>query len=134
MQIVLLIGMLAFVYLVFLRPQQKRLNQQKSLVSSVEVGDEVVTAGGIVGQVIDLDEEYMTLEVCPDVEIKFLKIALSRKISSSQDFPTQSSDPKDEEVIEANFDDEHLPSEVESDPKDEIVELNPTIDPEHKEP
>lgn len=135
MQFVLLIGTLAFAYLVFLRPQQKRVNQQRNLVSSVEVEDEVVTVGGIVGKVVSLDEEYITLEICPEVNVKFLKIAINKKISSSEEFLIDSANtnPKEQDEVEATFDDKNINSEVDLNTKDEIIGQNPIIiNPDNK--
>lgn len=81
----LLIGM----YLLLVRPQQRRLQAQREMVASIAVGDEVVTAGGIIGTVRVLTDERMFLEVADGVELTVLRGAVSRKI-----------DPVTNEVLE----------------------------------
>jgi len=65
--------------------QQRRQRQQRSLIESVEVGDELMTIGGIFGTVQELDDESVTVEVAPNVEIRFVKSAISRKLVYDDD-------------------------------------------------
>ncbi len=57
------IGILIFFYFLFLRPQQKRAKEQKQLLASLTKGVEVVTSSGILGKVVDFDENFVKLEV-----------------------------------------------------------------------
>ena len=50
------------VYFLFLRPQQQRARRQREQMSSVEVGDEVLTAGGIIGTVIEAQPDRLVIE------------------------------------------------------------------------
>ncbi len=77
----LLVGM----YLLLVRPQQKRLQAQRAMVASIAVGDEIVTAGGIIGTVRVLTDDRMFLEVADGVEIRVLRGAVSRKIDPATD-------------------------------------------------
>lgn len=72
----LMVGM----YLLLVRPQQKRLRAQRALIDSIAVGDEVVSAGGIVGVVRVLADEQVFLEVAEGVELRLVRSAISRKI------------------------------------------------------
>ena len=81
----LLLGM----YFLLVRPQQKRVKAQRDLIASISVGDEVVSAGGIVGTVRVLTDDRVFLEVAPGVELRILRGAISRKI-----------DPATAEVLE----------------------------------
>lgn len=72
----LMVGM----YLLLVRPQQKRLKAQRDLIASIQVGDEVVTAGGLIGTVRVLTDDRIFLEVSDGVEIKVLRGAISRTI------------------------------------------------------
>jgi preprotein translocase subunit YajC len=67
------------VYLLLLRPQQQRVRRQRELVRSVDVGDEVVTAGGMIGRVVELSDDRAWIEVADDVVIEILRIAINRK-------------------------------------------------------
>jgi preprotein translocase subunit YajC len=69
------------VYFLMLRPQQQRVARQRELVNSIQVGDEVVTAGGIVARVRWLDDDRVKLEVSPGVEITLLRGAVAQRLS-----------------------------------------------------
>ena len=64
-------------YFLLIRPQQKRAKETKAMLSALQKGDEVVTAGGIVGKVSKLTDAYATVEVAPNVEITVQRSAIS---------------------------------------------------------
>jgi preprotein translocase subunit YajC len=68
--IVMLVIMFAIFYLLLIRPQQKRAKQHKELVENLKTGDQVVSAGGIHGKVVAVQEDIVTLEVASNVRIK----------------------------------------------------------------
>jgi preprotein translocase subunit YajC len=78
--LVLIVG-----YLLLVRPQQQRVRRQQELLSSVRVGDEVVTAGGMVGRVVSLDEERVWLELAPGMTVQFLRQAIARRVEVPAD-------------------------------------------------
>lgn len=57
------LGILLFFYLLFLRPQAKRAKEKKEMVATMAKGAEVVTTGGILGKVVDMDDNFLKLEV-----------------------------------------------------------------------
>lgn len=57
------IGVLLFFYVLFLRPQSKRAKEKKDMVAKLTKGAEVVTAGGILGKVVELDDNFVKIEV-----------------------------------------------------------------------
>jgi len=65
-------------YLLLIRPQQKRTKEHKNMVQSITVGDDVVTIGGMHGRVADLTEETMDLEVTDDIILRFQRSSLAR--------------------------------------------------------
>jgi preprotein translocase subunit YajC len=67
-------------YFLLIRPQQRRTRAQRDLLSSLDVGDEVVTIGGMHGVIRSFDDETVTLEVSPGVDLKFLRGAIARKL------------------------------------------------------
>lgn len=84
----------AVFYFLLIRPQEKRRRQQESLVSSVKIGEEVLTTSGMFGKVTKINDSDNTVyvEVAKDVEIKFLKNSIADVISRSKnDLPD---DPK----------------------------------------
>ncbi len=56
-------------YFLLVRPQTKRAKEQKKLLGSIAVGDEVMTAGGIIGKVVRLKDNYVVLAIAKGVEI-----------------------------------------------------------------
>jgi len=64
-------------YFLLIRPQQKRAKETKAMLAALQKGDEVVTAGGIVGKVSKLDEGYATVTVAPNVDITVQRSAIS---------------------------------------------------------
>ena len=71
--------MVAIFYFLLIRPQQRRVRQQRELVESLDVGDEVITIGGILGTIRSLDDDEVRLEVSPGTEIRMVKSAVARK-------------------------------------------------------
>ena len=63
-------------YFLILRPQQKRAKEQKSMIEALQKGDEVVAAGGLVGRVAKVDENYVAVEVASGVTIQVQKSAV----------------------------------------------------------
>jgi preprotein translocase subunit YajC len=64
-------------YFLLIRPQQKRQKAHTALVASLSTGDEVLTAGGILGKVTAVSELYATLKIADNVEIKIQKSTVS---------------------------------------------------------
>ena len=73
MNIIPLIFMFAIFYFLLIRPQQKKAKEHRALIESLKKGDQVITAAGIHGKVTALDENVITLEVAPGVNIKISK-------------------------------------------------------------
>ena len=66
----MLVAMFAIFYFLLIRPQQKRAKQHKELISAIKAGDQVVTAGGIHGKVISVEDTTVALEIATGVKIK----------------------------------------------------------------
>lgn len=64
-------------YFLLIRPQQKRQKAHTQLVAGLSVGDEVVTAGGLLGKITSVSEHYATLQIANNVEIKIQKSTVS---------------------------------------------------------
>ena len=64
-------------YFMLIRPQQKRQKAHNKLVSELSTGDEVLTAGGILGKVTGVSEHYATLKISDNVEVKVQKTTVS---------------------------------------------------------
>lgn len=71
---------LVALYLLLIRPQQKRQKQHQQLIGSLSVGDDVVTVGGLHGRVVALTDETMDLEVTDDVVMRFQRSSLAKVV------------------------------------------------------
>lgn len=72
-----IILMFVVLYFLMIRPQMKRQKEQKAMIEALAKGDEVVTAGGILGRVVKVSEAYVTLEVADGTEMLVQKAAIS---------------------------------------------------------
>jgi preprotein translocase subunit YajC len=72
-----LIILFAVFYFLLIRPQSKRAKEHKNMVANLAKGDEVVTNGGILGTITDLDDNYATLKIADNVEIKVQRPSIS---------------------------------------------------------
>ncbi len=64
-------------YFLLIRPQSKRQKEHKSMIESIQKGDEVVTSGGILGKVTKVTDNFIVLNVASNVEMKFQKHAVT---------------------------------------------------------
>ncbi|HUG78045.1 MAG TPA: preprotein translocase subunit YajC [Burkholderiales bacterium] len=71
-----IILMFVLLYFLMIRPQMKRAKEQKRMIEALQKGDEVVTAGGVVGRISKLGEQYLTLEIAPSTEIVVQRTAV----------------------------------------------------------
>ena len=97
--IFLALMMVAF-YFLLIRPQQRRMRQQRSLMASLAVGDEVVTLGGMYGVIRAIDDEEVTLEIAEGIDARFLRSAISRKVSYDEGPYENESEEEEEEAGE----------------------------------
>lgn len=64
-------------YFMLIRPQMKRAKEQRTMIAALAKGDEVLTNGGLLGRVEDIAEQFVTLEIAPNVTVKLQKQAIS---------------------------------------------------------
>ncbi len=77
--IVLIVLMLVAMYFIMIRPQRKQEKETQAMRNNLQVGDEIVTIGGVVGIIISITEETITIISSRDkTRIQFLKSAVSR--------------------------------------------------------
>ena len=94
MEFILPLLLFAAMYFLLIRPQQARARAQRQLVTSLSAGDRVVTAGGMIGTIRVLTDHELTVEVAPGVELKVLRVAVSRRYD---DEPTLEEEPLEPE-------------------------------------
>lgn len=69
-------GFLLIMYFFMIRPQQKRAKEHQAFLASLKSGDEIVTAGGIIGRVKSVADGFVSVEVAGNTVIKVLKSAI----------------------------------------------------------
>jgi preprotein translocase subunit YajC len=74
--ILLIVAMFGVMYFLMIRPQMKRAKEHKTMVESLQKGDEVITAGGILGRITKVDDQYVTVAIAASVEIQAQRAAI----------------------------------------------------------
>ena len=64
-------------YFVLIRPQTKKQKEHQEMINALEVGNEVVTAGGILGKIQEMNENYVQLEISENITIKIQRQTIS---------------------------------------------------------
>ena len=64
-----IILMFVLLYFLMIRPQMKRAKEMRAMVDALQKGDEVVAAGGLVGRIVELSDQYATLEIAPQTNV-----------------------------------------------------------------
>lgn len=83
--IIMLLAMFAIFYFLLIRPQQKRAKQHKEMIEALKSGDQVITAGGIHGKVVAVQDNVVTLEIAAGVRIKVNRISIAATGSSTDE-------------------------------------------------
>jgi preprotein translocase subunit YajC len=73
-----MIAIFVVFYFLLIRPQQKKQKEVRAMLESLSKGDEVVTAGGVVGRVAKLSDQYATIEIAPNTEIVVQRAAIAQ--------------------------------------------------------
>jgi len=77
MSLLFFVGMIVIFYFLLIRPQQKRAKEHRKMVEAIGKDDEVVTNGGILGKIVELGEQYITVEIAENVKVRIQRNAIS---------------------------------------------------------
>ena len=72
------IFILVLMYFILIRPQYKKLKEHKQMLTELKVGDEISTAGGLLGKIIKVGESYIQLKISDNVDIKLQKSSVNK--------------------------------------------------------
>jgi preprotein translocase subunit YajC len=94
-------------YLLFIRPQQRRNREIQAMQSRLGPGDEVMTGSGIYGTVTEIDEANGTvdLEISPEVVVRFARGAIARVVTQSAQGDHAEAEPEDDADLETDVND-----------------------------
>ena len=73
----LLFGYMILIYFLMIRPENKRRKTHQEMLASLDLGNEVVTAGGILGKVSKISDQYIELSISDNTKIKVQKTSIS---------------------------------------------------------
>ncbi len=71
-----IILMFVLLYFLMIRPQMKRAKEHKAMVDALQKGDEVITAGGVLGRITKVTEAYVSVEIAANTEVSVQKGAV----------------------------------------------------------
>ena len=105
-----------------IRPQQRRVRDHQQLVATLSAGDEVITTGGIVGTIVSVVDDIVTLEVAPGMSIRLLRSAVQSRIAAyaDEDASDDDDDASDDGADDDVYDDVDM-AELE----DDVLEPEP---------
>ena len=109
--IIILVLMLVVMYFLLIRPQRAQQRKTQDMLANLAPGDEVITIGGIYGDVVDVDEDKVTLEIAEDVHIEITRRAVASIVQEPEpvDEPEESDETEEADsgdAEEAAADDE----------------------------
>ena len=90
--LVIIVILFALFWLLLVRPQRRRQAEQNALIQNVEVGDEIVTAGGLFGHVRSVADDEVLVEIAPGTNVRIARRAVAGIVGP---------DEEDEEELEA---------------------------------
>ena len=73
-----MVAIVVVFYFLLIRPQQKKQKEARAMLEAINKGDEVVTAGGIVGRISKLTDQYATIEIAPNTEMVVQRGAIAQ--------------------------------------------------------
>jgi len=76
LQFLPIVGMIVIFWFLLIRPQMQRQKQHQAKVAAMKKGDQVVTAGGLVGKIVRVDDDYAEIELAPNVRVKAVKTTI----------------------------------------------------------
>ena len=83
--IVLMVVLIFVMYFLMIRPQKKRQKEEQEMRSSIEIGDEIITIGGIVGRVVTIREEDIVIETGADrTKMKLQRWAINTNLTKTE--------------------------------------------------
>lgn len=82
-----IVGMIVIFWFLIIRPQMKRQKEHQAKIAGIKKGDQVVTAGGIVGKVVRVDDDYAEIEVAQGVRVRAVKTTIGDVIPTGNGKP-----------------------------------------------
>ena len=78
-QLLPFVFLIAIMYFVIIRPQQKEAKSRKEMIEALKKGDKIVTGGGVIATVYKVEENFLSVKINDDTIVKITKEAVARK-------------------------------------------------------
>ncbi|WP_028388706.1 preprotein translocase subunit YajC [Legionella fairfieldensis] len=75
--LIMIAAIFVLFYFMLIRPQNKRAKEHRQLIGNLKKGDEIVTSGGLLAKVVNIDEQYIKVSIAEGVEISMQRAAVS---------------------------------------------------------
>src|SRR5437868_15550670 len=75
--LLMMVVFIVIFYFLLIRPQQKKAKEHQALITKLSTGDEIVTTGGLLGKVVEVGDNFLTLEVADGVRVKVQKFQVA---------------------------------------------------------
>lgn len=98
--LIMIVGFIALMYFVMIRPQRKRQREQQDMQNNVAPGARVMTIGGLYGTVVDSDDETVTLEASDETFLVFARQAVAKVVTPAE--TTDADEPAADEISDAD--------------------------------
>jgi preprotein translocase subunit YajC len=123
--LIIIAAMFALLWLLLIRPQRSAQQQRERLVQDVDVGDEILSSGGVFGTVrgVSEDDEQLFVEIAPGVEVRMDRRAVGAIVSSHE---AEDEDTDDADLVDEQSDTE--PDEIAEAAADQEPAVHGTID------
>jgi preprotein translocase subunit YajC len=96
-----LVILVAAFYFLIVRPQRRNAMIRRQLLSAVEVGDQIVTTGGVYGTVVAIDDDTLDVEIAPGVVVKLARGAVGARIAPESEYEDDDeADEDDDDAVE----------------------------------
>lgn len=94
--IIFLVAMIAIFYFLIFRPQSKRRKEQAALMAGLSAGDEIVTIGGIMGEIASVQDDLVFVKIADKVELRMQKTAVAAALPKGtlRGLPQEADDAK----------------------------------------
>ena len=96
--LIIVVVLFALFWLLVIRPNRRRQMEQNALIQNIEVGDEIVTAGGLFGHVQSVADDELLVEIAPGTNVRIARRAVAGIVGPEEE---------DEEELEAGEEPEH---------------------------
>ena len=98
--LIVIVVLFALFWLLLVRPQRRRTQEQETLIASLEVGDEIVSAGGLYGVITEIEGEELLVEIADDLVVRMAKNAVVGIVEGDDERDDEDAEGEDEAAEE----------------------------------